>query len=127
MADDELTVIRADGQTRTLRSRDVGAGVQAQVIIVGEHVRVHDGVQSLALSGTAQTLSVPGTATHALIYAEGSTANDFARYWHGATPTSSVGKRLRDHEEIVSADPSEFEAINGSGSVTLRVEFYHYE
>lgn len=36
MAENELTVVRADGQTRTLRSEDLGGGVHAQVALLGE-------------------------------------------------------------------------------------------
>ena len=47
---------------------------------------------------------MPGGETHALIYAQGAADTDVARYWEGgAAPTSSVGKRLKDHEEIVTA------------------------
>jgi hypothetical protein len=102
------------------------ASKKMPINLVGEHVRVYDGVQTLVLSGTSQNLTVPSGATHALIYAEGATVNDFARYWHGTTPTSSIGKKLKDHEELSSAQPSQFRSLNGSGTVTLRVEFYHY-
>jgi len=127
MADNDLTVVAADGTTKTLRSKDAGSGVQAQVVTAGEHVRVFDGVESLTLTGTSQALTVPGGATHALIYAEGAADTDVARYWQdGTAPTSSVGKRLKDHEEIACASPSTFHAINETGTVTLRVEYYHY-
>lgn len=36
MAENELTVIRADGATRTLRSADLGGSVHAQVALVAE-------------------------------------------------------------------------------------------
>jgi hypothetical protein len=36
MAENELTVVRADGATRTLRSKDVGGNVQAQIVAVTE-------------------------------------------------------------------------------------------
>jgi hypothetical protein len=120
----------ADDYTRAneiFRAKEV-ASKKMPIHMVGEHVRVHDGIQSLTLSGTAATLTVPSGATHALIYAEGSADTDYARYWHGATnPTNSVGKKLKDHEEISSASPANFRAINGAGTVTLRVEYYHYE
>ena len=41
MAENELTVIRADGGTRTLRSRDLGGNIQAQVALVGEAPEVY--------------------------------------------------------------------------------------
>jgi hypothetical protein len=78
------------------------------------------------LTGSSQSLTLPSGATHALIYAEGATVNDFARYWHVTTPSSTVGKKLKDHEELSTAQPAQFRALNGSGTVTLRVEYYHY-
>ena len=127
MADDQLTIVRADGTTETLRSTDVGSGVQAQVVLAGEHVRTFDGVQSLDLTGSSQALTVPSGATHAAIYCEGSSTTDYARYWEdGTAPTSSVGKKLKDHEEIENASPATFHAIVGSGTLTLRISYYHY-
>jgi hypothetical protein len=109
----------------TFQSTSV-AGVHIPAMLVGELQRIYDGVQSLLLTGTAQNLTVPSQSTHALIYAEGATANDYARYWHVSTPTATVAKKLKDHEELSSAQPSVFRALNGSGTVTLRVEYYHY-
>ncbi len=103
------------------------SGTDIPGMLAGELTRVHDGIQSLTLTGTAQLLTVPGAATHALIYCDYAADTDEARYWHGATnPTVSVGKRLRAHEEIASAAPGVFRAIIGAGSPILRVEYYHY-
>lgn len=131
MASSNLPVTAAGGPTHHSRSEKTGTAVDgkdiiAQVVLAGLHKRTYLGTQSLLLTGTAQTLTVPaGTpAAFADIYAEGATANDFARYWHGATPTASVGKKLKDDQEIQSADPGSFSSINGSGTVTLRVEYY---
>lgn len=110
-----------------IRTEDVG-GKHLQVTLVGAHVRTYKGTQSLTLSGTAQTLTVASGGTHADIYCEGATSSDYARFWHaGSTPTASVGVKLKDHEIVQTADPGTFRAINGSGSCTLRVEYYAYE
>jgi|KBSMisStaDraftv2_1062788.scaffolds.fasta_scaffold422717_2 hypothetical protein len=133
MPDDQLTVVIADGSVKGLRSKGLGSGgaLQGQVVVVAEHVRVYDGVTSIALTATAAGLgTIPPAATHALIYAEGAAATDYCRYWQDSStnPTPTSGKRLKDHEEMSCASPSVFKAINGSGSgaITLRVEFYHY-
>lgn len=73
MADDALTVIAADSSTKTLRSRDVGSGIQAQKVDVGPWMpTVVAGAQySLDVTtGAVVTLSVPGGATHALLTVE---------------------------------------------------------
>jgi hypothetical protein len=103
-----------------------GKDIVAQVVLAGIHKRVYLGTQSLALTGASQALTVPAGTPSAFadIYAEGSTANDYARYWHGSTPSATVGKKLKDDQEVQSADPGSFNAINGSGTVTLRVEYY---
>ncbi len=112
---------------QTFKSTQV-AGVDIPGMLAGELTRVHDGIQSLTLTTASQTLTVPAGATHALIYCDYAADTDEARYWHGATaPTSTVGKRLKAHEEISSAAPSVFRAIIGAGAPILRVEFYHYE
>jgi hypothetical protein len=121
----------ADDYTRggeTFRAKEVSAK-KTPIMLAGEHVRVHDGIQSVTLTTTAGlALTVPGGATHALIYCEGAADTDFARYWHGSTnPSASVGKRLNDHEEIATAAPAAFRAVIGQGSPILRVEYYHYE
>lgn len=114
-------------QTQTFRSITVN-GIELPVIVVGAHQRTYKGVQSLALTGTAATLTVPEGATHADIYCEGAASTDYCRYWHGSTdPTTSVGVKLKEHEQIATASPSNFRAIEVSGSITLRVEYYAYE
>jgi hypothetical protein len=127
MADDELQVARApDGAVRILRSLD-RAGKFIQVIAAGEHQRIFDGVQSLTLTGVALALTVPSGATHALVYADSSTATDFCRYWQdGTAPTAAIGKKLVAHEELACASPGTFKAINSTGAIVLRIEYYHY-
>lgn len=112
--------------SETFRSTEVG-GLHQPHVLVGAKQRTYKGVQSLVLTTTAQSLTVPGTATHADIYMEGGAADYYCRYWHGTAPTSTVGKKLKDHEEISSASPATFQAILASGTGTLRVEFYAYE
>lgn len=131
MAASNLPVVQAGVPSHSIRNEKTGVDgggkdILAQVVLAGVHKRTYLGVQSLILTGVAQTLTVPaGTpASLADIYAEGATVNDFARYWHGATPTGSVGKKLSNDQEIQSADPASFSAINGSGGVTLRIEYY---
>lgn len=73
MADDALTVIAADSTTKTLRSRDVGSGTQAQKVDVGPWMpTVVSGAQySLDVTtGAVVTLTVPSGATHALLTVE---------------------------------------------------------
>lgn len=132
MAASDLKITEAAIPTHHSRSEQTGTDatsgkpILAQVVLAGVHKRVYRGVQSLVLSGVAQSLTVPAGAPAVFgdIYSEGATINDYARYWHGATPTSAVGKRLKDHEEIQSASPSDFLALAGSGTPTLRVEYY---
>ena len=102
------------------------SGVKRPRNVVAEDTRIHDGVESIAMTAGVKTLTVPAGATHALIYFEGAATSDIVRYWHGTNPTASVGKRLLDHEEISSAAPADFRAITSVGSGTLRVEYYHY-
>lgn len=131
MAASNLPIVQAGVPSHHVRNEKTGVAgdgkdILAQVVLAGVHRRAYLGTQSLTLTGSAQTLTVPaGTpATLADIYAEGATVNDYARYWHGSTPTASVGKKLKDDQELQSADPSSFSAINGSGTVTLRIEYY---
>jgi hypothetical protein len=125
---DNVTVPSAEGNV-DIRTKEITSGLHAHVMFAGEHTRVFDGVQSIGDSTSSQSLTVPGTATHALIYCEGTDTDDFVRYWQDTTaPSSTVGKKLKDHEEMACAAPSGFRFIRGSGSTTctLRVEYYHY-
>lgn len=132
MAASDTGVTDAGVPTRYVRAEKTGTGgngsdTVAQVVLAGVHKRVYVGTQTLVLTGASQTLTVPGgiPAVFADIYAEGATAADYARYWHGGTvPTSTVGKKLGDNNEIQSVDPSTFRALNGSGTITLRIEYY---
>jgi hypothetical protein len=113
-------------QGQTFRAEEFSS-VLFPVVLAGAHVRTYLGTQSLALTGSSQTLTVPAGATFADVYCEGASSTDYARFWHGgSTPTSSVGVKLKDHEVIQTADPATFRAINSSGTCTLRVEFYKY-
>ena len=69
MADNELTVIRADSSVKTLRSRDVGSQVQAQKIDVGPWLPTTVGTAEYSIdAGTAVfTMTKPTDATHALV------------------------------------------------------------
>lgn len=132
MTASNLALTQASVATHHSRSEQFGTAgdtkpIIAQVIVAAEHVRIYDGIQSLVLTGTAQAITPAGVATHATIYAEGATTDDYARYWeNGTNPTSSVGKKLKDHEEIACAAVGTFKAINGVGTVTLRISYYHY-
>lgn len=132
MAASNFNIAQASVPTHLTRGEKTGTDVTsgkdivAQVVLAGIHKRIYLGTASLVLTSSAQSLAVPaGTpATFADIYAEGGTVNDFARYWHGTAPSAAVGKKLKDDNEIQSADPGSFSAILGSGAVTLRIEFY---
>lgn len=113
-------------QGETFRAEGVG-GEKLPAVVTGALHRVYKGVQTLVLTTTAQSLTVPAGATHADIYAEGGADTHYCRYWHGTAPTASVGKKLKDHEEIASANPAGYQAILSSGTITLHVEYYAYE
>jgi hypothetical protein len=135
MAANNLQLVEATTPTHVSRSEqwgtESGTPIIAQVVAAAELYRVYDGHESLTLTGTSQALAdKPAASTHATIYAEGATVDDYARYWEDtvdAAPTASVGKKLKDHEEMACASPTTFRALNGSGTVTLRVSYYHYE
>lgn len=122
MADNALSVNGV-----TVRSKDVGSGVQAEIVLAGAHVRTYDGIQSLSLSGSSQSLTVPGSSTHAEIIAESATSTDYARFWpDGTAPTASVGMQLAPGQAYDCASPSTFKVIVGAGTLTLRIAYYHY-
>lgn len=115
-----------DRQAQTFRAEDF-SGVLFPVILAGAHVRTYVGTQSIASTGSSQSLTVPSGATFADIYCDSSTDTDYVRFWHNSqAPTSTVGVKLKAHEVVQSADPSTFRFIAGSGTPTLRVEFYKY-
>lgn len=132
MTASNLPITQAGVPTHHNRSEQTGTNgadgkpIIAQVVLAGLHKRVYIGTQTLVLTGAAQALTVPGgsPAVFAEVYAEGATVNDYARYWHGATPTATVGKKLSNDQELQTVDPASFSAINGSGTVTLRIEYF---
>jgi hypothetical protein len=97
-------------------------------VLVGAKQRVYDSVVSQSVTTTSASLStIPAAATHAEIVCEGASSTDFVRFWPAATaPTSSVGMKLFDGQVYDCAAPSSFRVINGSGTNTLRIAYYHY-
>jgi hypothetical protein len=90
VADNELTVIRATGETKTLRSRDVGSQVQAQLVDVGPWLPTTVSGAQYSLDVTTSsvvTLTVPSGATHALITVEDA---DVRFTEDGGTPTTGA-------------------------------------
>ena len=129
MADDQLTVLAADGSTQRLRSRGQGGSPdkQAQLVEVYASVRVYDGTASQTLTATAAALpSIPANARFADVYCEGAASTDYARYWETGTPTAAVGKKLKDDAEINVASLASFRAIIGAGAPVLRIAYWHY-
>lgn len=132
MTASNLPVVQAGTPSHHVRNEKTGIDgvtgkdIIAQVVLAGVHKRTYLGVQSLVLTGTAQGLTIPAGTPAALadIYNEGGTATDYARYWHGATPTSAVGKRLYNDQELQSPSPVDFQAIVGGGTSTLRIEYW---
>jgi hypothetical protein len=118
--------LAGDPKMRTTES-PATAGAHMQAVLAGEMRQKHDGIQNLTLTGSAQTLTVPSGATHALIYCEGVGGTDIGRYYHGSAPTASVGKRITGDQEIPSAEPGVAQFITESGAPILRIEYYHYE
>lgn len=118
----------ADNYTRqgdTFRAEDL-SGIKFPTITAAPHARSYTGKQELTLTGSSQTLTVAGSALFAEITAEGASPGDYCRYWHdGSTPSSSSGVKLVDGETIISYSPATFKAINSSGTVTLRVEYFN--
>jgi len=97
MADDALNVLSADSSTATLRSRDVGSGVQAQAVDVGPWVptvaATADNVYNQTVSSSVVTLTTPSGSTHVLVSVE----NDAVRYKEdGANPSATSGILLPD-------------------------------
>jgi hypothetical protein len=90
MADNALTVVDASSTTQTLRSRDVGSGVQSQKVDVGPWMpTVVSGAQySLDVTtGAVVTLTVPAGATHALLTVED---NDVRFTEDSSSPTTGA-------------------------------------
>jgi hypothetical protein len=129
MADNALTVVAADSTTKTLRSRDIGSGIQAQKVDVGPWTpAVVAGAQySLDVTTSAVvTLSVPAGATHALVTVED---NDVRFTEDGSSPTTGaagLGLWLPSGfiGELVLPNPLKFIAI--SATAELNVTYRRY-
>lgn len=95
MANNELTVITAEGATKTLRSRDVGSSVQQQVVDVAPAVPtvVASAQYNLSVSTAVVTLTVPTGATHALLTVSDA---DVKFTEDSSSPSSSNGLLLQD-------------------------------
>ena len=91
MANNELTVIAADGTIKTLRSFDLGAAVQGQAVVVmpAAPTVVASAQYSLDVTtGAVVTLTKPATATHALLTVED---NDVRFTEDGSNPSTGAG------------------------------------
>ena len=129
MADNALTVVAADSSTQTLRSRDVGSGVQSQKIDVGPWMpTVVSGAQySLDVTtGAVVTLTVPSGATHALITVED---NDVRFTEDSSSPTTgATGSGLLLAAGFIGelALPNALKFIAVSATAELNVTYRKY-
>lgn len=120
MADNELTVVRADGATRTLRDRDI-SGIHAQMVDVApwRPTVVSTGSYANAVTTGVVTPTVPSGATHCLVSVDG---GDLRFVEDGTTPTSSNGIILKDGtiaELAVPGSVLSFARANTTPSVTV--------
>ena len=113
MADNELTVVRATGETKTLRSRDVGSQVQAQLIDVSPWMpTVVAGAQyNQTVSNSVFTLTVPSTATHVLLSIDGA---DIRFTEDSSSPSATNGMILKDGTIIELALPNPLKLIRAA-------------
>ena len=126
MPNNELTVITADGSTKTLRSRDVGGTVQQQVVDVAPALpTVVAGAQyNLTISSSAVTLTVPATATHALLTVSGANVKVTE---DTSAPTTTNGLLLQDGFIGELALPNALRFIReGSVDAKLNVTYRRY-
>lgn len=88
-------MVIADGSTRVLRSRDTGSSVQAQVVDVAPMIpTVVAGAQyNLTVTTAVVTLTVPATATHALLTVTGAAVKMTE---DGSAPSATNGLYLPD-------------------------------
>lgn len=129
MADNALSVIDAGGTTRTLRSRDVGSGIQSQTVDVAPMLpTVVSGAQySLDVTtGAVVTLTVPSGATHALLTVEDA---DVRFTEDSSSPsTGATGNGLVLPAGFIGelALPNALKFIGVSGTAELNVTYRKY-
>jgi hypothetical protein len=122
---DNLTVDNGSLSDYTVRSRDTGSSIQAQKTDVAPWFpTIVAGNQSLTISTGSTALTVPSTATHALISVDGGDV----RFWEdGTAPTASAGIYLASGfvgELPVSAN---FKLIRtGSVDASVQVSYRKY-
>lgn len=129
MADNALTVVAADESTQTLRTRDVGSGVQAQRIDASPWLpTVVSGAQySLDVTtSSVVTLTVPSGATHALLTVED---NDVRFTEDSSSPTTgATGNGLLLPAGFIGemALPNALKFIAVSATAELNVTYRKY-
>ena len=123
MPNNELTVVIADGSTKTLRDRDTGFG-HAQVVDVAPMLpTVVAGAQyNLTISTAVITLTVPATATHAFLTNNGAAVKMTE---DGSAPSAANGLQLADGfiGELACPAPLKFiraAAVDAKVNVTYR-------
>lgn len=124
MANNELLVVDANGATKTLRSRDVGSSVQAQVVDITPSLpSVVAGAQyNLTVSTAVVTLTVPSGATHAFLTNNGAAVKMTE---DGSAPSATNGLQLQDGfiGELALPAPLKFiraAAVDSKLNVTYR-------
>ena len=123
MADDQLTVVRADGATETLRSVQLASGGHAQVILVS------DGPESVpALAGATLVYSVTAAASIALTPPTAGARTCWIRVWH---PTQDSTKRLFYRREGTNPTPdganAESYLLHGEGRMVRLADFTKFK
>lgn len=133
MADD-FTVATAGG-TETIRATDLGStGKKAQHLFAGPMRRtpVAPSEKLTVGTGAVVSLSAPGTATHALVYAEGTAGTNGVRFYEdGTSPTTGAtgnGPVLDGGNwwELDTTALSSFKMIARTTTTTVHVIYHKY-
>lgn len=113
------------GSGVVVRTEDIG-GVQVQVVYIAPLTpTMVGGNQTLTVSTGVVSLTVPGTATHALITCEGGDV----RFWEdGTNPTATQGLLLLTGNAVELSNLANLRFIKktGQADATLNVSYRKY-
>ena len=110
-----------------IRSRQNSNGQHIQVVDVApfQASAVAGGQYAVSVGTTAVSLTVPATATHALVSVDVG-ANTIRWTRDGTSPTTAVGHALQAGDMIEVENLSNFKMISTTGTSTVQVSYHRY-
>lgn len=114
---------------RTVRADDIGAVAERLLQFLGAVTAIPTvlaGQQTLGVTTTAASLTIPANATHALLTVDKGGGD--IRYWENAVaPTATTGLLVQAGDAVELTNLANVRLISTTGTVNINVSYRRYD